>query len=790
MLLAGAPLPLHADESLSGGRDAAAKSKGSTFILTVRKPRTAKSSVIKKVELVGCWLDQPKIKVNAVDRNGKKVRTKIVRDAGSSLQLLRAQPNQFPIKVKLSFPEKLKREKKRSELWVSSARRCAKSDTACDPTSLTVQRSKLDGPACTVASSFEGAHSLGSLLLNLDESTLHSTSSLLQFVAQGTTLKENSDQSTVFLNGQLLPPSRYRIGPNYFDIFPPFAEGRNEVSVHTEDMLGLALESEAVVWAGSDTLQVVVTDAAGSALSGAEVTLFLPEAPAIRMMAQSSGAGIATFENLPGRTVVVRGVASGGLRGSAGGSGDTGQLTLKLKAFPLTASSVPNNDFSAGLAGWEVGGAPVSLRPHQPDTQSLTHPTGAAGGEENLDLVLSTLGEGPQSVGRSFPVQSQTREVAIRFRFITSEVPGGYFGTQYNDYFQVMLRTESGGGYTEEFGSMNGLGLSAFEFFSGRTAWREISLPITESGDVVQAEVVVANVGDGAYDSQVEVDLIKEQAFAIKEASLFDIDRSTLSYLSTDSHSYFDGTTRVLGKVVLTGEKDDRPRDIQLEILRGASVAGVFDLTGDAVDALEVDFGDDEKIEVTSPTHLYDLPSAVGAALASSTNESFSLRLRARSTKYPEQFAEKTLASVEKLIRYAGANRYGQRDTAMGGDDWVKPSVESVVAGLAGVTWGDFSNMNGGPFSPHASHRSGNSIDGWFSGYNARNAATAATLIGLLNSSNGWQIGTVFVAYTKTAADPFWAAIQNVTLADGRAAADVIRPEPNHTTHFHIEVAD
>ena len=99
---------------------------------------------------------------------------------------------------------------------------------------------------------------------------------------------------------------------------------------------------------------------------------------------------------------------------------------------------------------------------------------------------------------------------------------------------------------------------------------------------------------------------------------------------------------------------------------------------------------------------------------------------------------------------------------------------------------GDVSNMNGGKFSPHSSHQTGQDIDGWYTGYNNHDAAAAATMLYFLNDpAYGSQIFRVLVDFEKTATDPFWNAIKDVTLADGRPAATVIFPDADHDTHFH-----
>jgi hypothetical protein len=127
----------------------------------------------------------------------------------------------------------------------------------------------------------------------------------------------------------------------------------------------------------------------------------------------------------------------------------------------------------------------------------------------DVDLALTTAGEGTQAISRTFTAAPGASSIVVRYRFITSEVPGGYFGSKYNDYFSVAIRSQSGGGATAEGNSMNGLGLGAFDG-SGATAWREVSLPVNANGDTVQVDLAVANVADGLYDSQLVVDAVTQ----------------------------------------------------------------------------------------------------------------------------------------------------------------------------------------------------------------------------------------------------------------------------------------
>ena len=405
-----------------------------------------------------------------------------------------------------------------------------------------------------------------------------------------------------------------------------------------------------------------------------------------------------------------------------------------------------------------------------------------------MDLALTTSGEGPQSTSRTFSIKPGTKNVTVRYRFITSEVPGGYFGTEFNDYFNVSIRSQKGGGAISEGNSMNALGLSAFDA-NGATAWRETSLAVDQESDTVQVDLTVANVADGLLDSEVVVDLVQEKKLEITQLQLNDIDNTPLEYLSTSAHSYFGGNTRVHGTISVKGAKDDELSSLILEVIEGGSVAAKADLADGIKGALLKSFGNGEKVEVTASQLLFNLPSAQ-AALINQTNNG-TLTLQVKATSKNGETATKVFKAVKKLVRYTLNNRYTQRDEIEGGDDWVKPSVKTVAEHFTDINWGDFSNMNGGKFIQHSLHRTGNSIDGKFTGYEEINADTAKTIIGHLNDPTfGSRIQKVFVAYKKTTTNTFWNAIKDVTLNDNRKAQDVIRPDPDHDTHFHWEVAE
>jgi hypothetical protein len=618
------------------------------------------------------------------------------------------------------------------------------------------------------------------------------------------------DTVIVYDNGAPVPYASLALAPDSVTLTAGIGSGRHHLRLLAQDIYGYTISAGFTLWAGTFSVPVLVLDENGVAAPGVAVKAVLADDPGVSATLVTDALGRGTFPNLPNRSYNIIAQASGNRVATRPASVFDGTVVLRLVGFK-TASAIDNNDFSLGTAGWEIGSAPVAIVPHVEGSPGGLMMAAASAGEPartaeasaaaaaallteqlslasvttadaDFDLVLSTSGEGQQAISRTFEVESGYRSVTVRFRFITSEVPGGWFGSEFNDFYNVAIRTQNGGGSIVQGNSMNGLGLAAFDG-GGATGWYEAELPVGADGDTVQVDVAVANVADGLFDSQVVVDVVKKKTLTISQLQLNDIDNTGLAYLSASDHAYFSGRTRVHGTITITGPDEDTLEELTLEVYEGGRIA-VGTLPSALAGTLLVPFGDDGQIQVNATQLLFEIPGAQLAAANQSVNGQLTLRARARSSS--GETAEKDFGPVTKLVRFTGGNRYGGRDAGVGGDDWAKPTVRVLIAGTS-HTWGDFSNMNGGPFPPHGSHQTGNSADGWFSGYNARDAATAATIIGHLNT-HGRRIQTVYVTFAPGSA--FANAIAGVTLADGRAATSVIRNFGGHTTHFHWEVVD
>jgi len=293
-------------------------------------------------------------------------------------------------------------------------------------------------------------------------------------------------------------------------------DGRNVIVLEALDATNSALRFSASVWTGTQptTVNIVEASSGSPVLQEVVVRAQLSDDSSVTAYITTS-TGTAVFTNLPERTVVFTAVATlENLAGNgAGVPGTTTDVNIDVEGL-MDPSATANKDFSDGLKGWTNDDSTVTLTTHVEDVG----PSSSVGilrhrleGINDNDLTLVTLSvEGPTTTSHAFNTESGTKAIIVRYRFITSEVPGGYFGSEFNDFYDITIRSKNGAGYTTEANTMNGLGLAAFDFDSGSTAWRYVTLEVDKEGDTVQVDATVGNVGDGLYPSQVIIDFIEE----------------------------------------------------------------------------------------------------------------------------------------------------------------------------------------------------------------------------------------------------------------------------------------
>jgi hypothetical protein len=370
---------------------------------------------------------------------------------------------------------------------------------------------------------------------------LNARTAALRFQLQGAAFSQSLSDISLTINGKAVPSSALTLMATEIVADVQFDDGKNEVFFKAYDTLGRPLYLNRTLWAGANALTVNLVDANGAPfLQPVTVELQLGDDSSIGASVTTS-AGKLTFQNVPSRTVIVTARTPTNLVGVAGGTGGGGAITIRIPGF-IPPSTIANNDFALGLAGWNVGSSPAKIVQHvegfpvgisgelsafSQDRESIgkaareanaARLTDAKATTANNDLQLATSGVGEKSVGRSFATSPGVTSVKVRYRFITSEVPGGYFGSRYNDYFSVSLRSRTGGTIANESNTMNGLGLGAFDFSSGATAWRTVTLQTDPKGDVIQLDVAVANVADGLLDSYVVIDFVSEERDKVRPA--------------------------------------------------------------------------------------------------------------------------------------------------------------------------------------------------------------------------------------------------------------------------------
>ncbi|MGV3556907.1 T9SS type A sorting domain-containing protein, partial [Larkinella arboricola] len=609
-------------------------------------------------------------------------------------------------------------------------------------------------------------------LSGVEEKKFNPLNSKVTLTLNNALFSPNVEDFFIQVNDQQISP--VSVNSNKVELELNLKDGLNTLSYYLKDSNGLLLEGHHQIWAGSKNMPVQVVNKANELISNAKVKISLSDDK--NVIAEGTTVnGVVTFQNLPVRTIIATALTIDNLFGSAATVADGNLLTISLLSFDIP-STIDNNDISLGTQGWNIGNSPVKVILHEGSTAS-----GFNAAAENQDLQLSTSGEGPRSMSRTFVSKPGTKTITIRYRFITSEIPGGYFGTQYNDYFSVSIRSKNSGTIASEQNSMNGLGYGAFNPTTGETAWREKTLSVGSEGEEIQVDVVVANVADDLLDSQVEVDFIDEKRLDISDIALLDPDqKNSLKYLSIDQHPYFGGKVPIYGTIKIKGPKEDRLNSLNLEVLQGGKVIATADLVSSAQSKLFEPFGSDEQVEINIKELLFEIPSTDPL----DADGIVQLRINAK-TENGQDATKDYDQSLPNMRLFKGTRDGSDRDEDEGGDGWGLPSVIQYADGLP-AGWGvnDISNMCGNDTPDHKSHEDGVDIDIDFSGYVNRNAEVAQTLIDFLNSPLGNRVSVMFVTYNKA----FTSAIQSVTLANGVKASTKIQNIKGHADHFHIRV--
>jgi hypothetical protein len=625
-------------------------------------------------------------------------------------------------------------------------------------------------------------------------------------------------------------------------------DGRNELEVYATDFNQLEVYTREVIWAGNRTATVRVNNSAGTPIAAAQVRLVLQADDALSVDGITDGGGNFTGTQLPtsepftvevsasgyrpatvtlgpGTTFQTVALARDNLTFSNGTQGWTGTVTAMSHSEasdPLENCSpfcgplrgYPSHSLTADPPAMAAAVEPpveTNIAPCYPNCDLRQLLRTAPGSSSNTDILLQSGFEISRTATYTFKASPGARKVRVRYRVQTAEimphVPYAPGTLPIPDRYTIRLRSNTTNRTVTDNRTVADLYNANMLDDNQATGWLTLELTLDQDAEEVELYLYAYNEFDYGWSTGIWVDKIEEEIYSVTAFQLHDFRDAShthpraatperLEYLSAAPHNYYGGNTRVNGTLAIRAPVGSQVSDITLQILQPgvATPIAVAPLVSELAPALLRTVGADGVVAVTASQLMFAINSAQFQTL-DLQNES-TLTAQVRVTFAGGQTITRPLGrNLIVLARYVADNRNPNgRDTGnciglqspfpCGGDDWAHPLTVRFITGVLGVLWNDFSNMNGGAFPWHRSHMAGLDIDGSFANYDRRDADTAATMIAYLNQY-GRRIQRVFVAYRQVETDPFWRAIRNVTLTDGRLASQVIQPEASHTDHFH-----
>ena len=268
---------------------------------------------------------------------------------------------------------------------------------------------------------------------------------------------------------------------------PGFSDDYVFLTIAALDVNGVPIFQSFGLLFGSINMPVVVLGEDGQPAANIQVEANATIYPGVGQIGKTDASGRYIITNLPGTTIGLIAKGNANEIGVNGVAATANTVTLRLTPFN-PPNDFSNLDFSNGTAGWSGG-------------KIIAHTEKRA---VDNDLVLSTNAQYDlQTTSSNWKTFPFSKTAYIRYRFITAEVPGGYFGSQFNDYFSVTIRADNGA-YATVSHSMNELGIGAFDA-SGATQWFTLQLSIPKAKSV-QFDIAVSNVADNLLDSEVVID--------------------------------------------------------------------------------------------------------------------------------------------------------------------------------------------------------------------------------------------------------------------------------------------
>ncbi|GJC86435.1 hypothetical protein ColLi_09273 [Colletotrichum liriopes] len=191
---------------------------------------------------------------------------------------------------------------------------------------------------------------------------------------------------------------------------PGFSNTSVLLSVFALDVAGSPIIKSFDFVFGEISRPVVVLGTDGNPVSGATITVHATTHPGVARFCTADGTGRYTFGYI--RSTTIRLIARTGDNSIAvnGLAASSGLVTLELMPF-VEPDAGASFDINNGTTGWS-GGTTTSAKV-----------------KRDIQLVVQRVRQrNLQSAAKIFPVHPFIQSAYIMYKFVTSEVPGGYFG--------------------------------------------------------------------------------------------------------------------------------------------------------------------------------------------------------------------------------------------------------------------------------------------------------------------------------------------------------------------------
>ncbi|MBC7539823.1 MAG: PKD domain-containing protein [Bacteriovorax sp.] len=665
-----------------------------------------------------------------------------------------------------------------------------------------------------------------------DNSIFYPLQAVLKFKVNDALFDELSDENEIILNGTTIDSDIITYDENLkiLTLNLNSVDGKNELNLELKDTLGKIIAQSFVFYSGSKqvSLNLEKENNSSTNLNPFKIELFPGDNPNYKIAFNS-------MEN----SVVINNVPSVNFLICASTSSFYGQemlfstkssSVLNLHDFDADVDS-SNLDFSAGTNGWLIKNSEYSM---------IDNKLNLAPGPDGVATLRKTMHSN----------DIETKVLTLSYNIYSPNSDDYYVLTMRNKNTGEVVREFSSTAVVSNLGEEEGKKI-VFENSIAVTSMAdivEVELQLYTkyvSSEVVQqkrnskiSEFLLASAMAGVREwITSDIKSIQEnKRFAITKAGLYD-PISLAFQVDAEAFNFYEkkNTDNSL-KFLSIGKYPDYLSSKTNEIYTLVKTVGDTSTIKSA--ELKVFLNSDQLIITTNAlpfpggqlTKITGTEGMKGFRFIINSNESVSLNtildasyltLKLYITLSDGQIITQNISHGNEPIRPmislssyvdnftsidgTNAKRFSGRDNWLGGDDWIdtryyKYFTQDLIPinndSFLKLKFNDFSKMNGGTHPDHASHSDGNIFDGRIPGYESGNTTmiteekTAENILKYLNSPNVLQKTVkVFTTYSSDPSkiSPFFQKLASTCLADGRMGDHVVRPEKNHTDHFHGE---